>query len=132
MLGASAADYWTVPMVAARSIYGLGTLIPRLWSNNKRVFWRDLHAVPGFYGVLLVGFPFLQGCLGGFWGETFAQCQFPAQMSDKVPQSTNLQFIGQHGHVVPWAVERLPMPQSRYLWPHTSCRAEWCWFYDFR
>ena len=31
-----------------------GTLLPRWWSKNRRVFWRDLHAVPGFYSVLLV------------------------------------------------------------------------------
>lgn len=94
----------------------LGTLIPRLWSKNKRVFWRDLHAVTGFYGVLLVGFLILTGLpWSGFWGETFAQVssRFPAQMSDKVPQSTVLtSSLNQHGHVVPWAVEQLPMPQS--------------------
>lgn len=50
-----------------------GTLIPRLWSQNKRIFWRDLHAVPGFYGLLLIGFLVLTGLpWSGFWGETFA------------------------------------------------------------
>lgn len=94
-----------------------GTLIPRLWSKSKRVFWRDLHAVPGFYGTLLVGFLILTGLpWSGFWGETFAQVssRFPAQMWDEVPQSTVLTgSLNQHGnHVVPWAVEQLPMPQS--------------------
>jgi uncharacterized iron-regulated membrane protein len=60
-----------------------GTLIPRLWSKNKRVFWRDLHAVSGLYGTLLVAFLILTGLpWSGFWGETFAQVSshFPAQL----------------------------------------------------
>jgi uncharacterized iron-regulated membrane protein len=94
-----------------------GTFIPRLWSKNKRIFWRDLHAVPGFYGVLLVGFLILTGLpWSAFWGETFAQVwgRFPAQMWDDVPQSTLVTgSLNQHGtQVVPWAVEQLPMPQS--------------------
>lgn len=94
----------------------LGTLIPRLWSQNKRIFWRDLHAVPGFYGILLIGFLILTGLpWTGFWGETFAQVwgRFPDQMWDNVPQSTVLTgSLNQRGQVVPWAVEQLPMPQS--------------------
>ncbi|MBE9156685.1 PepSY domain-containing protein [Nodosilinea sp. LEGE 06152] len=94
----------------------LGTLIPRLWSQNKRIFWRDLHAVPGFYGVLLIGFLILTGLpWTGFWGDTFAQVwgQFPAQMWDDIPQSAMLTgSLNQRGQVVPWAVEQLPVPQS--------------------
>ncbi|MBD1867446.1 PepSY domain-containing protein [Cyanobacteria bacterium FACHB-471] len=94
----------------------LGTLVPRLWSKNKRVFWRDLHAVPGFYGILLISFLILTGLpWTGFWGETFAQvyAQFPAQMWDDIPKSTVLTgSLNQQGQVVPWAVEQLPMPQS--------------------
>lgn len=94
-----------------------GTLIPRLWSKNKRVFWRDLHAVPGFYGILLIGFLILTGLpWTGFWGETFAQVygKFPPQMWDEVPQSTVLtgSLNQQRGQAVPWAVEQLPIPQS--------------------
>jgi uncharacterized iron-regulated membrane protein len=94
----------------------LGTLIPRLWSQNKRVFWRDLHAVPGFYGILLIGFLILTGLPWTvFWGETFANVygKFPAQMWDDIPKSTALTgSLNQRGQVVPWAVEQLPMPQS--------------------
>lgn len=94
----------------------LGTLIPRLWSKNRRVFWRDLHAVPGFYGMLLIGFLILTGLpWTGFWGDTFARVwgRFPAQMWDDIPQSTVLTgSLNQRGPVVPWAVEQLPMPQS--------------------
>lgn len=93
-----------------------GTLLPRLWSKNRHVFWRDLHAVSGVYGTLLVGFLILTGLpWTGFWGHTFAQVwnQFPAQMSNEVPKSILTGSLNQNGsHVVPWAVERLPMPQS--------------------
>ncbi|HEY9873341.1 MAG TPA: PepSY domain-containing protein [Candidatus Obscuribacterales bacterium] len=94
-----------------------GTLIPRLSSKNKRVFWRDLHAVAGFYGILLVGFLILTGLpWSGFWGETFARIsnQYPAHIWDKVPSSTVLtKVLNQQGkQVVPWAVEQLPMPLS--------------------
>jgi uncharacterized iron-regulated membrane protein len=94
-----------------------GTLIPRLWSQNKRIFWRDLHAVPGFYGLLLIGFLVLTGLpWSGFWGETFANVwnRFPAEMWNEVPKSTVLTgALNQQGaQVVPWAVEKMPMPLS--------------------
>lgn len=94
-----------------------GTLLPRLGSKSRRVFWRDLHAVSGFYGALLIGFLILTGLpWSGFWGETFAQVwnRFPAQMFDNYPQSTILTgALNQKGtQTVPWAVEQLPMPKS--------------------
>jgi uncharacterized iron-regulated membrane protein len=94
-----------------------GTLLPRLGSKSRRTFWRDLHAVPGFYATLLVGFLILTGLpWSGFWGETFAQVwnRYPAQMFDNFPKSTVLTgSLNQHGtQVVPWAVEKVPMPQS--------------------
>lgn len=96
-----------------------GTLIPRGWSQSRRTFWRDLHAVSGFYGILLVGFLILTGLPWSvFWGETFAQIwgRFPDQMWDNVPQSTVLTgSLNQQGTpTVPWAVEQLPMPQSKH------------------
>lgn len=95
-----------------------GTLLPRLWNKNRRVLWRDLHAVSGFYGTLLVGFLILTGLpWAGFWGHTFAQVwnQYPAHMMDDIPKSTVLTgSLNQKGsQVVPWAVEKLPMPQSK-------------------
>ena len=94
----------------------LGTLVPRLWTQNKRIFWRDLHAVPGFYGTVLIGFLILTGLpWSGFWGNTFAQVwgRFPAQMWDDIPKSTVLTgSLNQKGQVVPWAVGQLQMPQS--------------------
>ena len=94
-----------------------GTLIPRLWSKNKRIFWRDLHAVPGVYGTLLIGFLILTGLpWTGFWGDTFAQVwgRFPAQMWDDVPQSTVVTgTLNQQGELfVPWAAEQMPMSVS--------------------
>ncbi|MEO1444846.1 MAG: PepSY domain-containing protein [Cyanobacteria bacterium J06635_11] len=95
----------------------LGTFVPRLWSQNKRIFWRDLHAVPGFYGVLLIGFLILTGLpWTGFWGDTFAQVwgRFPDKMWDNVPQSTVLTgSLNDRGELfVPWAAEQMPMPLS--------------------
>lgn len=97
----------------------MGTFIPRLWSKNKRIFWRDLHAVPGFYGVLLIGFLLLTGLpWTGFWGDTFAQVwgRFPDEMWDNVPQSTVVTgSLNQRGDIfVPWAAEQMPMPQSDF------------------
>ncbi|MBI4781807.1 MAG: PepSY domain-containing protein [Oscillatoriophycideae cyanobacterium NC_groundwater_1537_Pr4_S-0.65um_50_18] len=94
-----------------------GTLLPRLGNRNRRIFWRDLHAVPGLYGGLLIGFLILTGLpWTGFWGETFAQVwnQFPAQMWNDVPQSTQLTgSLNQNGQNVPWAVEQMPLPLSQ-------------------
>jgi uncharacterized iron-regulated membrane protein len=101
-----------------------GTFIPRFWSQNKRVFWRDLHAVSGFYGVLLMGFLILTGLpWSGFWGDTFAKVssQFPQYVFDGTPQSTALTgSLNQKGiQTVPWAVEQLPIPRSLSI-PETS------------
>jgi uncharacterized iron-regulated membrane protein len=97
-----------------------GTLIPRFWSQSRRTFWRDLHAVPGFYGVLLIGFLILTGLpWSGFWGDGFANIwgRFPAQMWEDVPQSTVLtgHLNHQGEQIVPWAVEKLPMSRSVLL-----------------
>lgn len=94
-----------------------GTLLPRLGYSSRRIFWRDLHSVPGFYGAVLIGFLILTGLpWTGFWGDRFAQVwnQFPAQMMNDIPTSTLLTgSLNQHGsQVVPWAVEPMPMPQS--------------------
>ncbi|MDJ0702942.1 MAG: PepSY domain-containing protein [Leptolyngbyaceae cyanobacterium MO_188.B28] len=100
-----------------------GTLLPRLGSQSQRVFWRDLHTVPGFYSMLLIGFLILTGLpWTGFLGETFAQVwnRFPAQMWDDFPQSTVLTgALNRNGiQSVPWAVEQFPMPQSDLLDEH--------------
>lgn len=102
-----------------KNISIMGTFIPRLWSKNKRIFWRDLHAVPGFYGVLLIGFLLLTGLpWTGFWGDTFAQVwgRFPDKMWDNVPQSALVtgSLNRRSDTFVPWAAEQMPMPQSKF------------------
>lgn len=97
-----------------------GVLLPRLNSSSRRIFWRDLHSVSGFYGAILIAFLILTGLpWSGFWGETFAQVwnQFPPYVFDgTTPQSTQLTgALNQQGaQVVPWAVEQLPMPHSAH------------------
>lgn len=93
-----------------------GTLLPRL-RGTRRVFWRDLHAVPGFYGVVLILFLLLSGLpWTGFWGNTFSglASSYPAQVWDAVPASTvQTGALNENGpKIVPWATEPLPMPQS--------------------
>ena len=112
-----------------RNISLVGTLIPRLWSKNKRIFWRDLHAVPGFYGVLIIGFLLITGLpWTGFWGDTFAQVwgKFPDQMWDNVPQSTLVtKSLNQKDIFVPWAAEQMPMPRSTQLVDNTTSQQDY-------
>jgi uncharacterized iron-regulated membrane protein len=94
-----------------------GTLIPRFWSRNRRMFWRDLHAVSGFYSSLLIAFLILTGLpWTGFWGDTFVRvwAQFPTYMLSDPPKSSILTgTLNEHGtQTIPWAVERLPLAQS--------------------
>jgi uncharacterized iron-regulated membrane protein len=60
--------------------------------------------------LILTGLPWSE-----FWGKTFTQLssQYPAQVWDEVPIYRVNSSLNQHGeHIVPWAVEQLPMPQS--------------------
>jgi len=93
-----------------------GVLWPRL-SSRGRVLWRDLHAVTGFWGALLLLFMLLSGMTWtGLWGKQFADVwnTFPAAMWNDVPKSD--QQAGELNSVtrqtVPWALENTPMPQS--------------------
>ncbi|MCH9696741.1 MAG: PepSY domain-containing protein [Gammaproteobacteria bacterium] len=59
----------------------MGTLIPRL-NQNKRLFWRDLHAVPAFYFSLLIIFMIISGLpWTDVWGEAFHTIQRELKMS---------------------------------------------------
>lgn len=94
-----------------------GTILPRLNIKNKRLFWRDLHSITGFYGSLIVIFMILTGLFWtGFWGETFANVWsgFPkekssASVKSSVPTGT---LNTTSDKKVAWAVETLPMPES--------------------
>jgi uncharacterized iron-regulated membrane protein len=94
-----------------------GVLLPRLFTKNKRIFWRDLHAVPGFWGALLIVFLIISGLpWATFWGTNFARVwnQYPAQMWDDVPLSDKnaATLNSDTNQVVPWAAEDTPLPES--------------------
>ena len=59
----------------------MGTLIPRL-TKNKRLFWRDLHAVPAFYFSFFIIFLIISGLpWTDVWGEAFHTIQRDLKMS---------------------------------------------------
>jgi uncharacterized iron-regulated membrane protein len=100
---------------------GAGVLWPRL-SARGRLLWRDLHAVTGFWGSLLLLFMLLTGMTWtGFWGSQFAGAwnHFPAAMWEQVPESAvragSLNDSSQQ--TVAWAVEITPLPASD---PHAA------------
>jgi uncharacterized iron-regulated membrane protein len=103
---------------------GAGVLWPRL-SARGRLLWRDLHAVTGFWGSLLLLFMLLTGMTWtGFWGAQFAGAwnHFPAAMWDNVPQSGTLagSLNTSSQQTVAWAVETTPLPASD---PHAAHNA---------
>lgn len=96
-----------------------GVLLPRL-RGNGRPFWRDLHAVSGFYGAFLIGFMILTGLPWAvFWGTSFTSIwsKYPEQRWGDYPKSTvptgSLNTSAEK--TVPWAVEQAPMPQSGHM-----------------
>jgi len=59
----------------------MGTLIPRL-KGNKRLFWRDLHAVPAFYFSFLIIFLVISGLpWTDVWGDAFHSIQKSLNMT---------------------------------------------------
>ncbi|WP_166357748.1 PepSY-associated TM helix domain-containing protein [Pseudomonas akapageensis] len=93
-----------------------GVLWPRLYSRG-RVFWRDLHAVIGFWGGAFLLVMLLSGMTWtGVWGKQFAQVwnTFPALMWNDVPKSDQEARVLNTAtrQTVPWAMENTPMPQS--------------------
>lgn len=97
-----------------RSVYG--TLLPRL-TQGKRLFWRDLHAVPAFWislftaALIMTGLPW-----SGVWGEyvnkiaTSAQSGYPDQLWGNPPESV---IPTKAVADVPWAAENMPVPESK-------------------
>ena len=95
---------------------GAGLLWPRLGSRG-RLFWRDLHAVTGFWGAALLLLMLLSGMTWtGFWGKQYADLwnTFPAAMWNNVPQSDQQAraLNTANRQTVPWALENTPMPMS--------------------
>jgi uncharacterized iron-regulated membrane protein len=84
---------------------------------QRRVFWRDLHAVTGIFASGLILFLALSGLLwSGYWGATVNatltenDMGYPAQLWDDVPQSMLVTT-----DVLPkasWLMENAPVPQS--------------------
>ncbi|MNF48483.1 PepSY-associated TM helix [compost metagenome] len=93
-----------------------GVLWPRLQSRG-RLFWRDLHAVIGFWGGAFLLVMLLSGMTWtGVWGKQFAQVwnTFPAKMWNDVPTSDKeaRDLNSATRQTVPWALENTPMPVS--------------------
>jgi uncharacterized iron-regulated membrane protein len=94
----------------------MGTLIPRL-TRGKRIFWRDLHAVPAFWLSLGIAFLIMTGLpWSRFWGEyvqklaTNTGVGYPAAVWwGEKPEST---IPSKDVADVPWAAEQRPVPQS--------------------
>lgn len=93
-----------------------GVLWPRLRSRG-RAFWRDLHAVVGFWGSLGLLFMLLTGMTWtGIWGKQYAELwnRFPTGMFSEVPLSdVKARTLNDAARqTVPWALETTPMPMS--------------------
>ncbi|MEE4086457.1 PepSY-associated TM helix domain-containing protein [Pseudomonas viridiflava] len=93
-----------------------GVLWPRLTARG-RVLWKDLHAVTGFWGSLILLFMLLSGMTWtGMWGKQYAAVwnTFPAAMWTDVPKSTRMagELNTASAQTVPWAMENTPIPQS--------------------
>ena len=93
-----------------------GILWPRM-NQRGRLWWRDLHAVVGFWGAGFLLLLLLSGMTWtGFWGDQFANVwnRFPAAMWNEVPKSAPLaRSLNQpHDQTVPWAMESTPIPSS--------------------
>ncbi|RCW80987.1 PepSY-associated TM helix domain-containing protein [Phyllobacterium bourgognense] len=84
---------------------------------DKRVFWRDLHAVTGAAAGALIFFLAISGMpWSGYWGDKLNTTLsgyglgYPAQLWDDVPVSKlqTKQVLGNSG----WTVENAPVPVS--------------------
>lgn len=101
-----------------------GVLWPR-WRSRGRALWRDIHAVVGFWGALLLLLMLITGMTWtGVWGKQFANLwnQFPAAMWNEVPRS-DLEARSLNSaarQTVPWALENTPLPLSGAHAEHQS------------
>jgi len=93
-----------------------GVLVPRLNLKNKRLFWRDLHAVVGFYGALIVAFMIFTGLpWTDFWGKNILRAResYPLAGQTKPKSVVPMSSLNNTGEkTIPWAVEEMPLPNS--------------------
>ena len=94
-----------------------GGVITVRGTPDKRVFWRDLHAVTGAGAGALIFFLAISGMpWSGYWGDKLNTTLsgyglgYPAQLWDNVPVSKlqTKQVLGNSG----WTVENAPVPVS--------------------
>jgi uncharacterized iron-regulated membrane protein len=92
-----------------------GTLFPR-FNQGKRIFWRDLHAVPAFWlSLLMVSLIFTGLPWSGVWGDglnkfaTATNTNSPPSLSTKPASTLPTRDIATG---VPWAAELMPVPNS--------------------
>lgn len=122
-----AAASWLVVMIISglflwwpRGRGAAGTFVPRL-GRGGRTFWRDLHAVAGFWLALLLLF---QGLTGLAWSDVWGDGLKKAAASVDAgfppgnpfnPPATQIESTVPTGAVaddVPWAAQDLPVPAS--------------------
>ncbi len=93
-----------------------GVLMPRLNLRSKRLFWRDLHAVVGFYGVLIVAFMIFTGLpWTDFWGKNVLRSResYPLANREKPKSIVPMSSLNTSGEkTIPWAVEEMPLSNS--------------------
>lgn len=94
-----------------------GTLLPR-FSKGKRIFWRDLHAVPAIWISIFAAVLIMTGLpWAGVWGAnvnklaTSTKTGYPGKLWNGVPVSApptkNVSIK------VPWTAENIKMPNSK-------------------
>jgi len=122
-----AAASWLVVMLLTglylwwpRGRWVRGTLLPR-FGGGERTFWRDLHAVTGFWLALFLLFQTLAGLAWtDVWGNavkrlaTSAGGGFPAAVPFNPPEAQTESTVPtkELTDEVPWALENVPVPPS--------------------
>ncbi|WP_281889835.1 PepSY domain-containing protein [Paenibacillus sp. YYML68] len=92
----------------------MGVWLPRL-NQGKRIFWRDLHAVPAMWMAVGVALLIMTGLpWSGVWGDGLSKFSAatgtgtPALLFMKPQSAMPTKDVAE----VPWAAEQLPVPTS--------------------
>ena len=95
-----------------------GAIAPRLQAKG-RVFWRDLHAVTGFYTAAFIAFLVLTGLpWAGLWGDGLNRVAntlgvgYPAAYRTHGAPANAITMKSAVGEA-PWTLENAPLPVSR-------------------